>query len=319
MAGYGSLLYTEQHMKPNWTPTRSEMRDPAELAKQYGITYDAQAIQDKFDAATKAQYDAARKEYAATENKYYNDLYGNQQTSLDAIRKSNASAVATGASKGMQAANELSSVLGLQQTGAEGATKLATDKNALIDKEQAAYAKNVVDAMNLANQTGLSLGNLNANIYGIDTQFDIGQMDYYARLDTALKQLMGMQEQAQATRYNADQNLAGQKYSADKSYAAALASASRGGGGGYSGGGSGGGYSTGNEKLDEALYRYSKNGSREAYIATLVANGYSHSQAESAWNSSRGGSGSGLTGHQSSGIQNTVSQNKIDRFLSQLK
>lgn len=319
MAGHSSLLYSAQSSKPDWTPTRSQMRDPSELAKQYGITYDANAIQSKFDAATKAQYDASRKEYAATENKYYNDMYNNQASSIDAIRKANAQAVATGASRGMQAANELSSVLGMQQTGAEGATKLAVDKNLLTDKEQAAYAQNSKDAMTTANSAGATLGNLNANIYAADTQFDVGQMDYYARLDTALKQLMGTQEQAEATRYNADQNLAGNKYSADANAAAQRYAADQ----NYAGQkysadsrGSGGGYSTGNQGLDDALNKYKSNGNKEAYMATLIANGYNYGQALAAWGGPTGGS-SGDSPVKVKPNQ-TISGSKIDRFLGQL-
>ena len=237
MSQYGNLLYEVSTMKPSWTPTRTAMRDPAELAKSLGVTYDYDSIYNKFADATKAQYAVQRKEQEASENKYYNDMYNTQMASLDTIKKANSQAVATGASRGMQAANELSSILGLQQEAVAGATQLAADRSALADKETAALAQNAVDALTQANSTALSLGNLNANIYAADTQFDVGQMDYYARLDTAIKSLMGMQEQAMANRYGADQNLAGAMYTADKNYAAALASAAA-SGGGYSSGGS---------------------------------------------------------------------------------
>lgn len=246
-----------------WTPSRSQMRDPAELAKQYGITYDAGAIQSKFDEATKAQYDVARKEYQATENKYYSDMYNSQQTALDTIRRSNAEAVSTGASKGMQAANELSSMLGLQQESVAGATQLAVDKNLLTDKEQAAYAKNAVDALNQANQMGLGLGNLNANIFASDTQFDVGQMDYYARLDAAAKQLQGMQAQADASRYAADMNYKGQMAAG-------------------AGGGKGG--STGDVELDKMLDKFYDAGSKEAFYAACANNGITEKKTDEFWN-----------------------------------
>lgn len=219
-----NLLYQE-YVKPiDWKPTRSELRDPKKLAESLGLTYDASVLEGKFNDATKAQYDALKQEYGNTENSYYRNMYNTQNSSLDAIRKSNASAVATGASRGMQAANELSSVLGMQQTSTEGATELANARNKLYADEQAAYTKNVVDAIKQSNETGLALGNLNANLYASDTQFDIGQMDYYAQLEQSMKSLMAAQEQAAANRYGADQNLAGVKYNADKNYAASVAS-----------------------------------------------------------------------------------------------
>lgn len=222
----GSLLYkdkvTTDVKQPNKTAT---LQNGSDLASKYGITYDATSIENKFNEATKAKYDVLRKEYDATQNKFYNNMYNNQQTALDTIRKSNAEAVATGASRGVQAANELSSVLGLQQSTTDEATQLAVDRNALADKEAAAYAENKVNAFNKANELGLSLGNLASGIYASDVQFDVAQLDYYARLDAAMKNLMGMQEQANANMYAADKNLEGTKFAR---------SFSSGGGGGSS-------------------------------------------------------------------------------------
>ena len=160
-----NLLYKDKITnvaKPNKT---SNLMSSSDLASKYGITYDAKAIEDKFNEATKAEYDVLRKEYEATQNQFYNNMYNNQMTALDTIRKSNAEAVATGASRGVQAANELSSILGLQQSTTDEATQLAVDRNALADKEAAAYAQNKVDAFNKANELGLSLGNLASGIY----------------------------------------------------------------------------------------------------------------------------------------------------------
>lgn len=222
----GSLLYkdkvTTDIKQPNKTAT---LQNGSDLASKYGITYDAASIENKFNEATKAKYDVLRKEYDATQNKFYNNMYNNQQTALDTIRKSNAEAVATGASRGVQAANELSSVLGLQQSTTDEATQLAVDRNALADKEAAAFAENKVNAFNKANELGLSLGNLASGIYASDVQFDVAQLDYYARLDAAMKNLMGMQEQANANMYAADKNLEGTKFAR---------SFSSGGGGGSS-------------------------------------------------------------------------------------
>lgn len=200
------------------------------LADMYGVTYDADALESKFNAATKAQYDASRREYMNTENAYYNNMYGNQQTALDTIRKNQNAAIATGASRGMQAANELSAILGMQQQGAQGATELTQSRNSLVDKEQAAYKQNAVDAQEQANSLGIQLGTLGSNIYASDTQYDVANLDYYAQLYTAEQNLAGMLAQAEAnkyaadqnltgTRYTADQNLAGNKYTADKNYA----------------------------------------------------------------------------------------------------
>lgn len=189
------------------------------LADKYGLTYDADEIQGKFDAATKAQYDVLRKEYKNTENDYYDQLFGTQATAMDAIRKNNAAAVATGASRGMQAANELSATLGIAQESTGLSTDLAQSRNLLMDKEQAAYAKNATDALTSANSARQGIANLDANMYAADTQFNVGQMDYYARLDQASKGLMGVQAQNEANKMIAELEMRANMYSTDMNYA----------------------------------------------------------------------------------------------------
>lgn len=208
--------------------TSAQLRSAADLAALYGgINYDENAIRGQFQDATAAEYAAKEKEYAATEKQFYNRLYGTQSTALDSIRKANASAVATGASRGMQAANELSSILGLEQTSTDDSTQLAQDRNLLVDQKTAALKQDVVDALKYANDTKLSLGSLGSNIYASDAQIDIGKLDYAARLDAAAKALQGnqlaanaqlgsAQIAADASKYGADKNLQGTQYNADK-------------------------------------------------------------------------------------------------------
>jgi len=197
--------------------TRPSLRSAAELARLYGnITFDEDAIRRKFDKATQAEYALKRKEYEQTEDQFYNRLFGTQSTALDTIRRANASAISSGAAKGMQAANELSAILGLQQESVDDSTRLAQARYNLTDAEAAAYAKNVVDALAKANEIKLALGTLGSNIYAADTQFAVGEMQYLAQLDAAAKQLEGMGLTADATKYSADRNLEGNKYTADQ-------------------------------------------------------------------------------------------------------
>jgi hypothetical protein len=185
----------------SYTPNKSTLRDAAYLSALYGgITYDEDAIKAKFDAATKTEYDALRSEYDATANQYYNQMYAAQNTAMDTIRKSNAAAVATGASRGIQAANELSAILGLEQTNNQTATQLATQRNDLANKEAAAYSTNAVNALTTSNTVKQALGTLAANLYASDTQFDVGEMNYYAALNQAAKALEG-------AKYAADSNV----------------------------------------------------------------------------------------------------------------
>lgn len=193
-----------------YTPTTL---DPS----NYGITYDKDAIKSVFDNATAAQYKALRNEAKVNENQFYQNQYNNQAAALDTIRKANAQAIATGASKGLQAANELSAILNLQQQSTEEATQLAANRANLAAEEQAAYAQNAASALSMANAAGEAL-------YNADTQTNIGQMQYYAAIEEALKNLEGVKYNADrnydASVYTADKNYEAAKYTADKNYSA---------------------------------------------------------------------------------------------------
>lgn len=183
---------------------RPTIKSGRELAALYDIDYDPKVIEDALNTATKAQYKALRDEFDATANQFYNQMYGVQNTALDTIRKSNAEAVATGASRGIQAANELSAILGLQDTMNETATDLTQQRNQLASKEQAALFENVLTAMDKANTLKTALANLASNYYASDVQFDVGEMNFWAAINQAAQALAG-------TKYSADMNYAGVK------------------------------------------------------------------------------------------------------------
>ena len=113
---------------------------------------DEQAILDKFNAATTAQYNVQREQNRQAENQFYNQMYNTQQTAMDTIRKSNAAAVSTGASRGVQAANELSAILGLEQESVASATELANANRQTAQEETAAVLENVLKAYQQAIQ-----------------------------------------------------------------------------------------------------------------------------------------------------------------------
>jgi len=198
-----------------FTPTQPQLRGLS-LGDLYGLTYDQDTIRKLFDEATAAEFARKQKEYAMTENKFYGNLFGTQSTALDTIRKSNAQAVATGASRGMQAANELSAILGLSQEGVAGSTDLAQQRNLLADNEAEAYTKNAMEALMEANKVKQAIGTMDSGLYAADTQFQVGQMDYYARLDAAMKELEAAGLAAEAQRFAAQLNLQGSQYTADR-------------------------------------------------------------------------------------------------------
>jgi hypothetical protein len=194
-----------------------------EMAKNLGIDYDYQSILDKLNKSTEAEYALKNKEYAMTENQFYNQMYGAQGTALDTIRKSQAQAIATGASRGLQSANELAAMLGLQQETVASATDLAQQRNLLKDKEAGAYTQNVVNATDTYNTLGAALGNLINTKYATDVQHNVGLMEYFKGLDQNAKNLEGTMYAAdknlESTKYTADRNLESSKYTADQNLA----------------------------------------------------------------------------------------------------
>lgn len=123
-----------------------------QLQAQANALVDEQALLDKFNAATTAQYNLQREQNRQAENTFYNQMYNTQQTAMDTIRQSNAAAVSTGASRGIQAANELSAILGLQQESVASATELANANRQTAQEETAAVLENVLNAYQQAEQ-----------------------------------------------------------------------------------------------------------------------------------------------------------------------
>ena len=180
--------------------------DPKLMGKSigdlYGLTYDYGTILDLLNKATGASYDAQKKEFQTTENQFYRNMVGSQEDTLNILRENQAKAVATGASKGIAAANELSAILNLQDVAGQGASDLASQRNLLMDKERAAYEKNASDALNTSNSIKTAIAGLDLSKYGYDVQEVIGKLNTIASMYSADQTLKGVQ-------YNADQNLAG--------------------------------------------------------------------------------------------------------------
>ena len=195
----------------------------------YGINYEQDYIRKLLDDATAAEYNAKRQEFAATERGYYDQLYDAQNTALDTIRANNSAAVASGASKGMAAAQQLAAVLGLQQESVGAATDLANQRNELAAKEAAAYSANANTALNTSNTLKQAIQNADLTKYGYDTQNYVGELDYNAALRATIAEIIQSQNAAAATMYNADRNLDGTRYAADASAKAS----NRGYGNGY--------------------------------------------------------------------------------------
>lgn len=114
-----------------------------------------------YNNAAQTQYKGDLQALDASRREYGSALRSAQDNYLNAMREANASAIASGAARGTQAANELSTMLGLQQESIQGATDLANQRaqagmdyakalaKAQIDAEDTVYnrQKSVVDQL----------------------------------------------------------------------------------------------------------------------------------------------------------------------------
>lgn len=165
--------------------TNTKTPEPSELKKHYDYVnslVDEQTILDKYNAATMAQYAAQREQNRQAENQFYNQMYNTQNTAMDTIRKANAAAVSTGASRGVQAANELSAILGLQNESIASATELAQANRQTAQEETAAVLENVLNAYQTAQQERANLLQSSIEAASIEQQQQAAEQQT-ARLD----------------------------------------------------------------------------------------------------------------------------------------
>lgn len=137
---------------------------------------DEQALLDKFNAATTAQFNLQREQNRQAENQFYNQMYNTQQTAMDTIRQSNAAAVSTGASRGVQAAQELSALLGLQQESVASATELANANRQTAQEETAAVLENVLNAYQQAEQQRQNLVTAAVQAASVDVESEANRI-----------------------------------------------------------------------------------------------------------------------------------------------
>jgi hypothetical protein len=184
-----------------------ELRSAEMLAKLYGVNIDQAGITDAFKGSVDSAYKGANRDYTR-------NLADTQMTYLDAMRKSNAGGVQSGAAKGIQGAQELSAMLGMSQQSSAGASKLATDQSA-------ASAKAVQDAMAYADQNKLALGGMSGDLYGKDITRE-GNKDSVAAqyADMASRERMANADRLSREKISESDRTAAAKLSADQLNAA---------------------------------------------------------------------------------------------------
>ena len=117
----------------------------------------AEAQTANLNKQSQAAYKQQQIESQKAQNQFAQNQQANQLSALDAIRRSNASAIANGANAGLSAANQLSAILGLQEETSDAATKLA---NTDIDNAAALNTQlneNAAKGQQMANELNATL------------------------------------------------------------------------------------------------------------------------------------------------------------------
>lgn len=188
------------------------------LGDLYQLDYDRNKIEQIFNQGTDAQYALMQKENQIAQNQYANNQFANQQSALETLRQQRNSQIASGMARGLNAAQEQGTVLGLQQDASAGALELANQQQLQADKIAAEYASNVSKALQEANSVKQAMAQVAAQMYEADMLGYTGELNYAGQMDANASDRYGYELGLEGTKYTADKNYEGTKYNADKNY-----------------------------------------------------------------------------------------------------
>ena len=166
-----------------------------------GYTYDYDTILNTLNNATNAAYDTTQTELAQADAAYNRSIADTQASAMDTIRSNYAQGIQSGISKGMQAANQLSSILGATQSSAETAQTNAEAKITAAKEQAATLAANASTAMDTSNSAYDTLLSNIRQLYNDQIQEKTSELEYNASLEESLANYL-------ANAYTADTNYA---------------------------------------------------------------------------------------------------------------
>ena len=177
----------DNYVRPDYLSTIDpSIRGVDDLSSLLGVnfTYDRRAIESIYQDATKAAFNASNTAQKNSESAFNRSMASAQDSGLDTIRQLNNSAIASGANKGMQAANVLSTILGNSQAAAEQATGLMQDRQKMIADYATQMKEDSVNALKYSNEMASSIGQLAHQYYNDDIQQLTAQLAYNQGINT---------------------------------------------------------------------------------------------------------------------------------------
>lgn len=193
----------DTYVRPEYTDvTKAGINSVSDLEALLGVkfTYDRDEIEKIYADATKGAYQSNMSSQTAAESSYYRALAAAQDTGLDTIRQQNASAIASGANRGIQAANQLSTILGNSQLAAEQASKFTTDRQTIGSNYAAQLKEDAKNALAYSNEIANQIGGLSHQLYNDQIQSKTAELAYNQGINTDYAGY-------QANKYTSDSNL----------------------------------------------------------------------------------------------------------------
>ena len=231
---YGEIVPQSQLKNPDLVGLKT-------YADEFGLDTSVANLQSKFDALTRREFERKNAEYLQSENAYYQNMAAQNAQYQTALQDAASQALATGASRGMQFANQFAAQNALAEQNSTGALDLAVQRNNLKAEEAEAYTQNAVNAEDTIRNQNLKIleqaiaDRANevqryAADASLESQNNLSRVqNYQFNMAQALEQHLAEQgyslEERKAfldaltSRYVADSNFAGTKYSADASLA----------------------------------------------------------------------------------------------------
>jgi len=159
----GASTYGGYNVPSFQLPDRPELRSANSMADLLGIIYDHGQIKREMTDAVEKQYANLDSEFRRSQDIFYDTVANNADLLTGTLRRGDRDAVMAGTTRGTQAANELSAMLGTSQQASQGATELVQARDDLVRQREEALAKVKVDAMKYYNDLGINLGQLSAS------------------------------------------------------------------------------------------------------------------------------------------------------------
>lgn len=248
------------YQKPDYT----NVIDPrvlsfSELQNQLGssMQYDADSIKKLYQDATNSAYESSKSAQTASERAFWQSLSNLQNTSTDALRNTESSAIASGTNKGMSAANQLSAILGLQEEGLTQSTDLVNNRQQIASDYASQLSQDAKDALGTSNDFQAQLATLMRQLYADQQTQQAAQLAYNQSINSDNAGYSASYDTAYASLMDAIAGAGSEIYGYDAAYGtnAGAGSGYTGGSGLSTGSGTSVGSLTGDSTLGSTLAR----------------------------------------------------------------